>query len=143
MALTQVQPVRLFGFLRRRNFISLVNNVVKDQVYDRTSSSLQCYSRLSSASKKKLQFLVNKIHPEYESLNFVGCQSSFKSLASVNPYTICMFSTNCQLSMKDQSSQSTICKPKGTYPACSTAFSLHVIVDDARLKNKPEVNLFI
>ncbi|KAK3554404.1 hypothetical protein QTP70_023064 [Hemibagrus guttatus] len=108
MTFTQVQPVRLVRFLRRNR----ANNVVKDQVFDHTSSALQCYSRLSSTSEKKLQILVNKIHPEYESLKFVGCQSSFKSLASVNPYTICMFSTNRQLSVKDQSSQSTICKPK-------------------------------
>lgn len=127
MAFTHVHPASLVWFLRRRNCISHVNNVVKDRVYNCTFSALQCYSPLSIASEKRLQILVNKIHPEYGTLNFVGCQASFKSATSVNPYTICMYSTNWQLSMKDQSSQPTICKPKGTAPACFTALPLHVL----------------
>lgn len=112
MAFTQIQPVRLARFLRRRNCIFHTNNVVKDQVYDCTSSALQLYSQLPSPSKKNLQILVNKIHPEYKSLNFVGCQSFFKSLTSINANTVCVYSTNQQISVKDQSSQSTICKSK-------------------------------
>lgn len=118
MAFTKVQPVCLAQFLRRRNCVCHTSNIVKDRVYDYTSSALQLKSPLPSASKKKLQILVNKIHPEYETRNFVGYQSSFKSL----------YSTNQQLSMKDQSSQPTICKPKGTAPACFTVLFLHVLL---------------
>ncbi|MCJ8730676.1 hypothetical protein PDJAM_G00187200 [Pangasius djambal] len=112
MAFTPVQPGCLARFLRRRNCVSHANNVVKHRVYDCTSSALRLYSQLPSASKKKLQILVNKIHPEYETLNFVGWQSSFKSRTSINADTVCMYSTNQQLPLKDQSSQPIICKPK-------------------------------
>lgn len=113
MAFSQVQPVLLARFLSRRNCVFHANNV-KDQVYDCASSALQPYRKLLSASKKKI--LVNKIHLEYETLNFVGCQSSFKSLTSINTSTICVYSTNQQLYVKDQHSQPTICKPKGVLP---------------------------
>lgn len=117
MAFTQVQPVCLAQFLRRTNRLSHTSNIVKDQVYDCTSSALRFYSPLPSISKKKLRILVNKIHPAYETQNFVGYQSSFKSL----------YSTSRQLSMKDPSSQPTICKSKGTAPACFTVLPLHVL----------------
>ncbi|KAB5581824.1 hypothetical protein PHYPO_G00180060 [Pangasianodon hypophthalmus] len=112
MAFTQVQLGCLARFLRRRNCVSHANNAVKDRVYYCTSSALRLYSQLLSASKKKLPILVNKIHPEYETLTFVGCQSSSKSLTSINADIVCMYSTNQQLPLKDQSSQPTICKPK-------------------------------
>lgn len=111
MAFTQVRPVHLTRFLRRRNCISYTNNLVKDRVYDCSSSTVQLYSQLPSSSKKQLQILVNKIHPECESLNLRGCQSSLKS------HTVRVFSTNRQLFMKDRNSQPTICNPKGIAPA--------------------------
>lgn len=127
VALTKVQPVCLAWFLRRNDCIALPNNV-EDQLYYYSSSDLQLYSQLPSASKKKLRVLFNQFHPQYETLNLIGCQSSFKSLTFNNGSNICAFSTNWQLYMKDQNSQATICKPKGTARSCSAALPLHAFL---------------
>lgn len=125
MAFTQVQPVCLSRFLRKRNCISYASNFAKNQVY---CCTFFCNSTASypQHQKKEFQILINKIHPEYQTLNFVGHQSSFKSLTSIKAGTFCVYSTN-RPEPEDESSQATIYRPKGTAPACSTVLPLHVL----------------
>lgn len=116
---TEVLPVHLARFLKRRNYISRTNNVVKDRVYDCSSSVVQLHSQVLSVSKKSPNILVHKTYPDDESLN----RSSFKSFTPINTNTVCLYSTNLQLFMKEQSSQPTICKPKGTAPPPSLLYT--------------------
>lgn len=91
-----------------------------------TAAPLLCTSAASYHQNRIVHILIHKIHPDNESLNLRGCQSSLNSLSLINNNTVRAFSTNRQLFMKDQSSQPTICKPKGTAPACYTVLHLHV-----------------
>lgn len=105
VAFKRVQTVCLAQFVRRKPCISYTNNGVKDGDCDCTSSAMQCCTEPPSAIQ-----ILGKVFSKHKTVNLMGCQASIKSLTSANANAVWMYSTNRQLSMKDQSSQPTTCK---------------------------------